>query len=72
VRNIIIGTAKLCSRPPSAGADSREASLDWDGEVRSRTDTQVAMFDAGSFRVQVRLFRARPEIVYLFASRTLS
>ncbi|KAJ7156145.1 hypothetical protein C8R46DRAFT_857648, partial [Mycena filopes] len=54
-RNIVIGDAKLCSRPPGAdaGVDTpHEASLDWDGEVRSRADTMVGMFDAGCVRIQ--------------------
>ncbi|KAJ7157933.1 hypothetical protein C8R43DRAFT_1180114, partial [Mycena crocata] len=51
-RNIIIGNAKLCSRPPGAAADAHEASLDWDGEVRSKADTMVGMFDAGCVHIQ--------------------
>ncbi|KAJ7780129.1 hypothetical protein DFH07DRAFT_875746 [Mycena maculata] len=51
-RHVVIGLAKLSSRPPGAAADLREASLDWDGEVRCRADTLVGMFDAGSVRVQ--------------------
>ncbi|KAJ7722924.1 hypothetical protein B0H16DRAFT_344673 [Mycena metata] len=52
LRNIVIGDAKLCSRPPGAAADMREASLDWDGEVRSNANAMVGMFDAGCVRIQ--------------------
>ncbi|KAJ6562878.1 hypothetical protein DFH09DRAFT_1479060 [Mycena vulgaris] len=52
VRNQVIGHAKLCSRPPGAAADAHEASLDWDGEVCSKADTTVGMFDSGCFRLQ--------------------
>ncbi|KAJ6562883.1 hypothetical protein DFH09DRAFT_920630 [Mycena vulgaris] len=52
LRYLVIGHAKLCSRPPGAAADAYEASLDWDGEVRSKADTAVGMFDLGCFRIQ--------------------
>ncbi|KAJ7149312.1 hypothetical protein C8R43DRAFT_1007654 [Mycena crocata] len=51
-RNIVIGTAKLCSCPPGAAADDHEASLDWGGEVQITADAMVGMFDAGSVRIQ--------------------
>ncbi|KAJ7461250.1 hypothetical protein FB451DRAFT_1269357 [Mycena latifolia] len=52
VRNMVIGHAKLASRPPGAVTDAREASLDWDGELRCKADTTVGMFDTGCFRIQ--------------------
>ncbi|KAJ7657794.1 hypothetical protein DFH06DRAFT_1044974 [Mycena polygramma] len=52
VRTIVIGDAKMCSRPPGAAADVHEASLDWDGEVRCKANARVGMFDAGYLRVQ--------------------
>ncbi|KAJ6542819.1 hypothetical protein B0H19DRAFT_957893 [Mycena capillaripes] len=51
-RNIVIGHAKMCSRPPGAAADAHEASLDWDGEVHCNADTLVGMFDAGYVHIQ--------------------
>ncbi|KAJ7166674.1 hypothetical protein C8R46DRAFT_265452 [Mycena filopes] len=51
-RNIVVGEANLCSRPPDADMHDG-VSLDWDGEVRSRDpDSMVGMFDAGCVRVQ--------------------
>ncbi|KAJ6501815.1 hypothetical protein DFH09DRAFT_1441489 [Mycena vulgaris] len=52
LRTLVIGHAKVCSRPPGAAADAHEASLDWDGEVRSKADTTVGVFDLGCFRIQ--------------------
>ncbi|KAJ6501830.1 hypothetical protein DFH09DRAFT_1441523, partial [Mycena vulgaris] len=52
LRTLVIGHAKLCSRPPGAAADTHEAGLDWDGEVRSKADTTVGVFDLGCFRIQ--------------------
>ncbi|KAJ7476752.1 hypothetical protein FB451DRAFT_1461135 [Mycena latifolia] len=52
MRNMVIGHAKLASRPPGAAANAHEASLDWDGELRCKAGTTVGMFDTGTFRIQ--------------------
>ncbi|KAJ7234506.1 hypothetical protein B0H12DRAFT_1027959 [Mycena haematopus] len=58
-RSHVIGHAKLSPRPPGVDAhhdededEEAEVSLDWDGEVRCRTDTMVGAFDAGCVRIQ--------------------
>ncbi|KAJ6629305.1 hypothetical protein B0H10DRAFT_2208720 [Mycena sp. CBHHK59/15] len=51
-RNVVIGHAKLSSCPPGASSDDREASLDWDGEVRCKDNVLVGMFDGGLVKVQ--------------------
>ncbi|KAF7367882.1 hypothetical protein MSAN_00852900 [Mycena sanguinolenta] len=55
-RQLVIGHAKMSPRPPGPDAheheEEAEVSLDWDGEVRCKTDTMVAGFDAGCIRIQ--------------------
>ncbi|KAJ6505343.1 hypothetical protein C8R45DRAFT_817570 [Mycena sanguinolenta] len=55
-RQLVIGHAKMSPRPPGPDApeyeDEAAVSLDWDGEVRCRTDTLVPGFDAGCIRIQ--------------------
>ncbi|KAJ7777625.1 hypothetical protein DFH07DRAFT_951274 [Mycena maculata] len=51
----VIGRATLLSTPPGASSavePASSASLDWEGELRSKPDVDVGSFDAGAFKVQ--------------------
>ncbi|KAJ7500731.1 hypothetical protein B0H11DRAFT_2225127 [Mycena galericulata] len=75
-RQVAIGDAKLLSRPPGAAAGSHDASLDWDGEVRCKSNITAGMFNAGCVRVQdfivIDLCPRNTEIVEQFSTLRLS
>jgi hypothetical protein len=64
-RNITIGHAKLSSCPPGALSDSWDVSLDWDGEIRTKDNVSVGMFDAGVVKIQVRPTLCCPLVYWL-------